>query len=120
MLTLVVFDILRNSECVECRKELLASEFLFMEDGRPLCLRCADLDHLAYLPRGDTGLTRRARKYSSLSAVVVRFSRTRKRYGRQGVLVEQAALDRAEEECQADAADRLAKRHGVDLNRIVN
>lgn len=89
---LVVFDILRNSACVECRKELLAGDFLFMEDSRPLCLRCADLDHLSYLPRGDTGLTRRARKYSSLSAVVVRFSRARKRYERQGVLVQQAAL----------------------------
>jgi len=49
---LVVFDILRNSECVECRKELLAGDFLFMENDRPLCLRCADLDHLAYLPGG--------------------------------------------------------------------
>src|SRR5689334_17553455 len=50
---LVVFDIVRDSECAECRKELLAHDFLFMEDGRPLCLACADLGHLAYLPRGD-------------------------------------------------------------------
>jgi hypothetical protein len=107
---LVVFDILRASECSECQKRLLAGDFLFMENGRPLCLTCADLDHLAYLPRGDTALTRRARKYSSLSAVVVRFSRARKRYERQGVLVEDAALDRAEEECYADAAEREAAR----------
>ena len=107
---LVVFDILRDSECFECRKTLLARDFLFMEDGRPLCLTCADLDHLAYLPRGDTALTRRARKYSSLSAVVVRFSRARQRYERQGVLVEEPALDRAEEECHADAAEREAAR----------
>jgi hypothetical protein len=59
---LVVFDIVRDSECAECRKELLAHDFLFMEDGHPLCLTCADLDHLAYLRRGDTALTRRARK----------------------------------------------------------
>jgi len=63
---LVVFDIVRDSECAECRRELLAHDFLFMEDGHPLCLTCADLDHLAYLPRDDTALTRRARKYSSL------------------------------------------------------
>ena len=107
---LVVFDILRDSECSECRKTLLARDFLFMEDGRPLCLTCADLDHLEYLPRGDTALTRRARKYSPLSAVVVRFSRARKRYERQGVLIEEAALDRAEEECHADAAERQAAR----------
>jgi hypothetical protein len=115
---LVVFDIVRDSECAECRKELLAHDFLFMEDGRPLCLTCADLDHLAYLPRGDTALTRRARKYSSLSAVVVRFSRARKRYERQGVLVEEAALERAAEECFADAGKRLADREKASLRRV--
>src|SRR5215472_5513528 len=118
LMDLVVFDILRGSECAECRKELLAQDFLFMEGGRPLCLMCADLDHLAYLPRGDTALTRRARKYSSLSAVVVRFSTARKRYERQGVLVEEAALDRAEEECHADAAERLASREKAARRRV--
>jgi hypothetical protein len=115
---LVVFDIVRDSECAECRKELLAHDFLFMEDGRPLCLTCADLDHLAYLPRGETALTRRARKYSSLSAVVVRFSRARKHYERQGVLVEEAALERAAEECHADAGKRLADREKASLRRV--
>ena len=113
-----MFDTLRNSECAECGKELLARDFLFMEDGHPLCLTCADLDHLAYLARGDTALTRRARKYSSLSAVVVRFSRARKRYERQGVLVEEAALDRAEEQCHADAAERLANRAKAARRRV--
>src|SRR5262252_7568607 len=95
---LVVFDILRESQCADCGKRLPGGDFLFMEGGRPLCLSCADLDHLLYLPRGDTALTRRARKHSSLSAVVVRFSRSRKRYERQGVLVEQSALEQAEQE----------------------
>ena len=45
---LVVFAILRESECAECKKELLAHDFLVMEDRRPLCLACADLDHLVY------------------------------------------------------------------------
>jgi hypothetical protein len=81
---LVVFDILRDSECAECLRELPRGEFLFMERRRPLCLSCADLDHLVYLPRGDTALTRRARKRSTLSAVVVRFSRARRRYEAKG------------------------------------
>jgi hypothetical protein len=51
---LVVFDILRESKCADCGKELLGGDFLFMEGERPLCLTCADLDHLIYLPRGDT------------------------------------------------------------------
>jgi hypothetical protein len=59
---LVVFSILRESKCAECGKELLSGDLLFMEGERPLCLSCADLDQLVYLPRGDTALTRRARK----------------------------------------------------------
>jgi hypothetical protein len=112
---LMVFDILRESKCAECLHELWKGDFLFMDGRRPLCLRCADLDHLVYLPRGDTALTRRARKHSALSAVVVRFSRSRGRYERQGVLIEEAALDRAEQECRADSDERSAKR---EQNRL--
>jgi hypothetical protein len=114
---LIVFDILRESQCAGCGKEMPRSEFLFMEAGRPLCLSCADLDHLVYLPRGDTALTRRARKHSSLSAVVVRFSRARKRYERQGVLVEEAALEQAEQECSADAHKRSVRRERAEVYR---
>ena len=58
---------------------------------------------------GDAALTRRARKVSGPSAVVVRFNRTRRRYERQGTLVEEKALDRAERECLADE-DSWARR----------
>ena len=72
-------------------------DFLIMEDAGPLCLTCADMDHLVFVPAGDAALTRRARHLSSLSAVVVRWSRARKRYERQGILVEESALKQAEE-----------------------
>jgi hypothetical protein len=86
-----------------------------MEGDRPLCLRCADLDHLVFLERGDPALTRRAKRYSTLWAVVVRFSRARKRYERQGLLVEEAALARAEQECLSDAeARRLARERAAE------
>jgi len=114
---LVVFDILRESECADCGKKMPRGDFLFMEGGRPHCLSCADLDHLVYLPRGDTALTRRARKHSSLSAVVVRFSRSRKRYERQGVLVEPCALEQAEQECSADADERSVRRERAGVYR---
>src|SRR6202007_770021 len=107
---LVVFDILRESKCSDCGKELLGGDFLFMEGERPLCLTCADFDHLVYLPRGDAALTRRARKYSPLSAVVVRFSRSRGRYERRGILASEAALERAEQECLADGEQRARQR----------
>jgi len=115
---LVVFSIIRDSKCSECGAELGAGDFLFMEGNQPLCLECADLDHLVYLPRGDATLTRRARKHSTLSAVVVRFSRARGRYERQGSLVEEAALLRAEEECVADAEARSYRREREAARRI--
>ena len=114
---LVVFDILREAQCTGCGNELCRGDFLFMEAGQPLCLNCADLDHLVYLPSGDATLTRRARKHSTLSAVVVRFSRARKRYERQGILVEEAALDQAEQECSADADKRKVQREKSEAYR---
>lgn len=108
---LVVFELTSpSSTCSECHAEMLKGSFLFMERNQPLCLSCADLEHLEFLPSGDAALTRRARKYSSLAAVVVRFSRARHRYERQGLLVTSEALARAEEECTADAAQRALRR----------
>ena len=81
-----------------------------MDDGGPVCMACADMDHLVFVPSGDAALTRRARAASRLSAVVVRFSRARKRYERQGVLVEAAAFDEAEVQCLADHEARARRR----------
>jgi hypothetical protein len=107
---IVVFSIVRDSVCAECGRELWKGSFLRMEHDKPLCLSCADLDHLWFLPSGDAALTRRASRYTGLRAVVVRFSRARGRYERQGVLVEQAALERAEQECLDDAEHRRRAR----------
>lgn len=114
---IVVFSIIRESTCAECGIELYKGSFLRMEKERPLCMACADLDHLEFLPSGDTALTRRARKHSTLDAVVVRFSRTRGRYERQGVLVEEAALEQAERECLADADARERARERAAVRR---
>jgi hypothetical protein len=83
---------------------------LVLEEGSPRCLDCADLGHLVFLPRGDTALTRRSREESALSAVVVRFNQRKSRYERQGVLVEEAGLARAEARCLADAEARRRRR----------
>src|SRR6266581_3033279 len=58
----------------------------------------------------------RAKQASRLSAVVVRFSRSRKRYERQGILVEEAALEQAEAQCLADE-DARARRRERDRQR---
>lgn len=104
-----VFSIVKESKCSQCNQELWKGELLTMQRNQPLCMECADLDHLVYLGSGDAALTRRATKHSSLWAVVVRFSRSRGRYERQGVLVQPEALDKAEEECLADADLRAAR-----------
>ena len=107
---IVVFWIVRDSACSECGEALGKGRFLRMEAERPLCLGCADLAHLVFLERGDAALTRRATRYSTLHAVVVQFSRARQRYERQGVLVEEQALAKAEAECLSDADARAAAR----------
>jgi hypothetical protein len=107
---IVVFIVRRETACAECGKELHKGHFLRMERNKPLCLACADLDRLEFLGRGDAAVTRRAKKHSKLWAVVVEWSRARKRYERQGLLVEPQAIDRAVEESEADAEVRAARR----------
>lgn len=120
---LVVFITRRDSRCDECGTELGRSAWIMLrgKEQGAACLSCADLDHLAFLPSGDTALTRRARKHSGLSAVVVKWSQARKRYERQGILVEEEALAKAEQECEADAPareerQRRAAEHRAELD----
>jgi hypothetical protein len=104
---LVVISPVRDWTCAQCQG---TGDLLIMDEPGPLCLACADLDHLVFLPAGDAALTRRAKKASGLSAVVVRWSRARKRYERQGVLVEEPALEQAEQQCLADEDARMRRR----------
>lgn len=106
-----VFISNRNSTCDECGEDLGRKAWItLVRDIGALCLSCADLDHLVFLASGDAALTRRARKYSRLSAVVLKWSRARRRYERQGLLVEETALDQAEEECLADFEARALRK----------
>ena len=107
---LKVFISHRESICGECGDNLGARAWITLAgDKGALCLTCADLDHLVFLPSGNTALTRRARKHSILTAVVLKWSRARKRYERQGLLVEARALQTAEEECLADSEIRARR-----------
>jgi hypothetical protein len=113
---LLVILPVRDWTCAGCGD---SGDFLIMDDAGPLCLACADLDHLVFLPSGDAALTRRAKKGSCLLAVVVRWSQARKRYERRGILVEEPALEQAEEQCLADEAAR-SRRRERDRERRVN
>jgi hypothetical protein len=115
---LKVFITRGEASCGECGEDLGRKAWItLIEDKGALCLACADLDHLVFLPAGDAALTRRSRKYSTLSAVVLRWSPRRKRYERQGVLVEEEALAQAEQECLADAHVRARRREREALRR---
>jgi hypothetical protein len=108
---LKVFVSARESSCDECREQLGRNAWIALRGERgALCLSCADLDHLVFLAPGNAALTRRARKHSKLSAIVLKWSRARNRYERQGVLVEESALVAAEAECLADADARARRR----------
>ena len=108
---LKVFITATDAACSECGEELGRHAWItLVENKGAVCLACADLDHLVFLPAGDSALTRRSRKHSTLSAVVLRWSRARKRYERQGLLVEAQALEQAEEECLTDSEARARRR----------
>jgi len=64
----------------------------------PACLSCGGLGGLEFLPSGDAALSRLAKAKSPVHAVVVRFSRSRRRYERQGLLIQPNALRDAERE----------------------
>ena len=115
---LKVFIANRQSTCGECDEHLGAKAWITLAGEKgALCLACADLDHLLFLPAGDAALSRRARKHSTLSAVVLQWSRARKRYERQGLLVEAQGLEKAEEECLADSEVRERRKEREAIRR---
>jgi hypothetical protein len=115
---LKVFITTREASCGECGEDLGRKAWItLVEDKGALCLSCADLDHLVFLPAGNAALTRRARKHSTLSAVVLRWSRARRRYERQGLLVEEEGLEQAEKECLADSDVRARRRERAAQRR---
>jgi hypothetical protein len=111
---IVVIQPVREFVCAECGG---GGDLLRMQDAGPLCMACSDLDHLVFLASGDAALTRRATKASTLSAVVVKWSRSRKRYERQGTLVEESALELAEQQCMSDADARMRRRERDAVRR---
>jgi len=107
---LKVFITNRDSTCDECGENLGRKAWITLtRDKGALCLSCADLDHLIFLSPGNAALTRRAHKHSTLSAVVLKWSQSRKRYERQGLLIEETALEKAEKECLADEEVRVRR-----------
>jgi hypothetical protein len=110
----------KAATCSECQTHLPCGEFIFMEQKCCLCLVCADLDHLEFLPSGDAAMSRRSKKHSPLFAVVVQFNRRAKRYERRGLLVTPAAIERAELECLSDTDKRAVQRQRGAIRRAAD
>jgi hypothetical protein len=88
------------SDTWKCHRCGGTGDLLIMESPGPACLRCTGLDDLEFLPAGDALLTRRVKVKSARHAVVVRFSKSQRRYERQGLLVEPRALAEAQREVE--------------------
>ena len=100
-----------EATCTECDEDFGRKAWItHVADKGAVCLSCADLDHLVFLPSGDAALTRRSAKYSTLRAIVLQWSKARKRYERQRQPIEEADLQKAEEECLVDADQRARQR----------
>jgi hypothetical protein len=113
----IVFILRRETQCNRCHSELCRGDFICLAGGEAMCLKCAGLEHLEYLPSGDTAVTRRATKYSSLHVVVMKKSAARKRSERQGILVEAEAIRRAEVESASDAEKRTEQQEKAAKRR---
>lgn len=75
-----VFIISKDATCGEYGRELYRHSWVVLAGKKGLvCLECADLDHLIFLPSGDAALTRRSAKHSTLSTAALEWSRSQKR-----------------------------------------
>jgi hypothetical protein len=105
--------------CQDCQLAMEPGDLFCLHQQQPLCLDCADLSHLTFLPSGDATLTRRAKKASPLHAVVLQFNRRRKRYDRQGMLVTEQSIIQAEASMEQDADKRAKQRLTAAVRRDV-
>jgi hypothetical protein len=114
---ILVFPSQGEGDCPYCAAPLQDSAFVTFKNDAIACVKCGGLENLEFLPSGNTALTRRANALSAFKYVVLKFSRARKRYERQGILAGPEILDQARRECEADEAARESKRQASAARR---
>jgi hypothetical protein len=115
---ILVFPSQGEGDCAHCAAPLYRSPFVTFKNDTIACVKCGGLENLEFLPSGNAALTRRTNALSAIKYVVLKFSRARKRYERQGILAHPEILDQARRECEADEAAREAKRHASSARRV--
>ena len=66
-----------KTKCDNCKNPIEKAERVVLTEGNvSLCQTCADinLDHLEFLPSGNSALTRRATRYSELAVEVRKYA----------------------------------------------
>jgi hypothetical protein len=99
----VVFRVRKPTVCGKCKEDLRSGRMIKLVDGEnnqsvALCKVCSGLGDLFIVMAGNANLTRLCSKYSTQKHVIVRWASARKRYEREGILVELSALNNAEAE----------------------
>jgi hypothetical protein len=115
---ILVFPSQGEGDCAHCAAPLYQSAFVTFKNDTIACVKCGGLENLEFLPSGNTALTRRANALSAVKYVVLKFSRARKRYERQGILARLEILDQARRECATDEAAREAKRQASSAKEL--
>ena len=113
----LVFSSDKEGNCAHCGDSFTGSPFVTFKNNAIACVECGGLSGLEFLPSGNAALTRRVGALVPVKYIVLRFSRARKRYERQGILASPEALAKARQECEADEAARERKRQASALRR---
>jgi hypothetical protein len=108
--------------CSRCSKEIKQGQKLLALDEKKkgVCEKCADLWALTLLPPGDVAMTRRSKKHSARTVVVMEWNNKRRRYNRLGQLVEPSAITAAKEECEQDRGKREEKQKKAAVKRAID
>ncbi|MBX9771254.1 MAG: hypothetical protein K2X29_07770 [Candidatus Obscuribacterales bacterium] len=92
----------KAARCYRCDTKLESGQLAKLEhdseDRELQCAKCAGLDNLEILLKGDAKLTRLASKYSKAKYTLLKWSALWKAYERQGLLLEPQAIKKAKEE----------------------
>ena len=113
-----IFIVSKPGICSKCGKDFDKGAWIELTEAKDAyCMACSDLGGLDYLPAGDACISRRAKKYSTRWAVVLKWARARNRYERQGLVVETEALEQADMECALDADKRKGKQKKAAVRR---
>lgn len=97
--------------CIDCGKSIQKGKSFVAEseNHKGTCFNCSPFVGYVMLPPGNAAMTRRSKKHSTLCGVVLAWNQRRKRYERQGQLVEEIAIEKARLECEKDQAVRDEK-----------